>query len=447
MMRPHWNHSALTLSIASVLALANQVQASGLQITEQSVTALGRAFAGGSLPNDDVSAVYYNPADMMLSQGMQAQVGMTFIGIGMKADNAGSTMRLPANLGDVLTKPGTAPVFVTIPNSGLGHDDGGEDNGVPNLSFAMDINERMRFGLGITSPFAVSTSYGKSWVGRYHAVDSELATIDINPSIAYRINDHWSVGGGLSAQYADALLSQALFNPLNPTHDGYAEAKADGWGFGYNLGVMYEFDSNTRFGASYRSRIKHSVDGDRTISDYIASSNGTVGAEAKVTLPDWLALAVYRRLNDRWSVMSSVRWTNWSLFKELKLNFADGTNSVTAENWEDSWSFNIGISYNYSSEWTFRAGYAYDQTPIPSAEYRTPRIPDSNRNAIGLGLSYRPSPRWSVDFGYLYIHFASASTDSTIDLFSRSPGLITDNLQVNYDGSGNLMGLQANYRF
>jgi long-chain fatty acid transport protein len=186
--------------------------------------------------------VFYNPADMMLSKGMQAQAGMTFIGISIEADNAGSTTRLPANLGDVLTKPGTVPVFVTIPGLGLGNDDGGTDNVVPNAFFAMDINDRMRFGLGITAPFAVSTSYGKGWVGRYHAVDSELLTVDINPSIAYRVNDNLSIGGGVSAQYADAKLTQALFNPLSPTKDGYAEVKADGWGFGYNLGATYEFD-------------------------------------------------------------------------------------------------------------------------------------------------------------------------------------------------------------
>lgn len=449
MMNDKSNSPVLMLGTASALALTlvGQAQASGLQITEQSVTGLGRAFAGGSLPNDDLSAVFYNPADLMLSTGMHAQAGLTFIGIEMKANNAGSTTRLPANLGDVLTKPGTVPVFVTIPNSGLGNDDGGTDNVAPNAFFAMDLNDRTRLGLGMTAPFAVSTHYGKGWVGRYHAVDSELLTLDINPSIAYRVNDHLSIGGGVSAQYADAKLTQALFNPLHPTQDGYVEVKADGWGFGYNLGATYEFDSDTRIGFSYRSRIKHSVDGDRTISNYIASSNGEVGAKAKVTLPDWLMLTAYRRINTQWAVMGGVRWTNWSLFKELKLDFANNTQSVTEENWEDNWSFNIGVSYDYSPEWTFRAGYLYDQTPVPSAEYRTPRIPDSDRNAIGLGFSYHPSSQLSVDFGYMYIRFASASTDNTINLIPAPAGLITDTLRVDYSGSGNLIGVQASYRF
>ncbi|MBK8535891.1 MAG: outer membrane protein transport protein [Candidatus Competibacteraceae bacterium] len=446
-MTHHRRHLLLILGLASALAATDSALASGLQITEQSVTGLGRAFAGGSLPNDDVSAVFYNPADMMLSKGMQAQAGMTFIGISIEADNAGSTTRLPANLGDVLTKPGTVPVFVTIPSSGLGNDDGGTDNVVPNGFFAMDINDRMRFGLGMTSPFAVSTSYSRGWVGRYHAVDSELLTVDINPSIAYRVNDSLSIGGGVSAQYVDAKLTQALFNPLSPTKDGYVEVKADGWAFGYNLGALYEFDPNTRVSFSYRSRLNHSAEGDRTITDYLPGRNGKVSTKADVTLPDWLGLAAYRRLNDQWAVMGGVRWTNWSLFKELKLEFADGTQSVTEENWEDSWSFNIGVSYDYNPEWTFRAGYVYDQTPVPSAEYRTPRIPDSNRNAIGLGFSYHPSSQLSLDFGYMYIDFASASTENTVNLIPAPAGLITDTLRLDYNGSGNLVGIQASYRF
>ena len=452
--------SILVLGIAGTLTVSGQVYASGLQLSEQSVTGLGRAFAGGSLVNDDVSAVYYNPADMMLSSGTQAQAGVTFIGITMDADDAGSTTRYPANLGSVLTKPGTVPVWITRPSSdplptnpGLKNslssdDDGGTDSFVPNGFFAMDINDRMRFGLGITAPFAVSTDYSKTWVGRYHAVDSRLTTIDVNPSLAYRVDDHLSLGLGVSVQYVEAKLTQALFNPYSAfVKDGYAEIKGDDWSYGFNLGATYEFDAATRVGLSYRSRVKHTLEGERKITDYIASSNGKVDAEVDWTAPDWLALAFYRRLNDQWAVMGSTRWTNWSLFKELRIKYVNGTETLIEEKWDDSWSFNIGVSYDYNPEWTFRAGYVYDQTPIPSAEYRTPRIPDSDRNAIGLGFSYHPNPQLSVDFGYMYIMFDDASTDNTLSLLPGYSGLITDTLQVDYSGSGNLIGLQVSYKF
>ncbi|MDG4596448.1 MAG: TonB-dependent receptor [Candidatus Contendobacter sp.] len=451
MLHPKTYSSLWVLGIAGLLTVTGQAYASGLQISEQSVTGLGRAFAGGSLVNDDVSAVHYNPADMMLSKGMQVQAGFTFIGISIEANDAGSTTRLPANLGDVLTKPGTLPVFVSVPDCRPGgavrcNDDGGTDNVVPNAFFAMDINDRMRFGLGITAPFAVATNYGRNWVGRYAAVESELKTIDINPGIAYRVTDQLSLGFGVSAQYADVTLTKALFTG-GP--DGYADTQGDDWGFGFNLGATYEFDSTTRVGLSYRSRVNYTLEGHTSISTYLGNLNPEVTADW--TAPDWLALAFYKRLNNQWAVMASTRWTNWSLFEKLQIDRADGSGPLSSvpENWKDSWSFNLGVTYDYNPDWTFRAGYVYDQTPIRSAEYRHPSIPDSDRNAFALGFSYHPSSNLSVDFGYMYISFDDASTDEVLNP-APAPipaGLVTQRLMLDYNGSGNLVGIQASYKF
>ena len=440
--------SLLVLGVTGILTVTGPAYASGLQITEQSVTGLGRAFAGGSLANDDVSAAYFNPADLMLGSGTQMQAGMTFIGITTEAEDVGSTTRFPVNLGAVLTQPGTVPVFVTVPTAGRDNDDGGTDNFVPNGYYVMDINDRMRFGLSLVAPFAVSTSYGAGWVGRYHALDSELTTIDFNPSLAYRVNDNLSFGFGVSVQYAEAKLTRAQFNPFAPTRDGNTEIKGDDWGYGFNLGATYEFDPNTRVGLSYRSRVKYTLEGDVTVSG-IPGRSGKTPATVDWTAPDWLSLTAYRRIDDKWAIMGGVRWTNWSLFQDLTIELADGRQDVTEEKWDDSWTFNIGVSYDYSPEWTFRAGYQFDQTPVQSAEFRTPRIPDSDRNAFAVGFSYHPNPQLSVDFGYMYLLFDDSSTRNTINLLpAPAPsGLVTDTLLVDYSSYGNLIGVQASYRF
>ena len=439
--------SLLVLGLAGLLAATGQAHASGLQITEQSVTGLGRAFAGGSLPNDDASGAYFNPADLMLGSGTQMQFGMSFVGITTEAENAGSTIRLPANLGAVLTQPGTVPVFVTVPTSGR-DDDGGTDNLVPNGYYLMDLGDRMRFGLSLNAPFAVSTSYGRGWVGRYHALESELTTIDFNPSLAYRVNDNLSFGFGVSAQYAEAKLTRAQFNPLAPARDGETEIKGDDWGYGFNLGATYEFDPATRVGLSYRSRVKYTLEGDVIVSG-IPGRSGKIPATVDWTAPDWLLLTAYRRIDDKWAIMGGVRWTNWSLFQELRIKLADGRQEVIEEKWDDSWTFNIGVSYDYNPEWTFRAGYQFDQTPVQSTEFRTPRIPDSDRNAFAVGFSYRPNPRLSLDFGYMYLSFDDSSTDNTINLLPAPvpAGLATDTLRLDYSSEGHLVGLQARYTF
>jgi len=277
-----------------------------------------------------------------------------------------------------------------------------------------------------------------------------MATIDLNPGIAYRVNDQLSLGFGVSAQYIDVDLSRAIFTGaiLAGGTDGYSETKGDDWGFGFNLGATYEFDPTTRVALSYRSRVDHNLEGDTTISNTRTSRDGKIDVTADWTAPDWAALAFYKRLDNQWAVMASTRWTNWSTYKKLQIDAADGSGPLATAvyNWEDSWAFNLGVSYDYGPDWTFRAGYVFDQSPIKD-QYRVPSIPDSDRNAITLGFSYRPASNLSVDFGYMHIFWKDATTNETIDLISSVPGLAVQHLLLDYSKSGDLVGIQASYKF
>lgn len=63
--------AALTLAAAATSA----AYAGGFMLTEQSVAGLGRAYAGSGIVGDDLSAVWYNPAGMVLLPGTQFQMG------------------------------------------------------------------------------------------------------------------------------------------------------------------------------------------------------------------------------------------------------------------------------------------------------------------------------------------------------------------------------------
>ena len=230
----HFKLKTCCLSLVGLWLIGSQAYGAGFQLVETSVTGMGRATAGGSIAGDDLSAVHFNPADMMLLEGRQIQNGLSFVSVTGEVDANGSRQIFPSAGG---------PVVMPTPGGTL--DNGGTDAFLPNLYYVMDINERTKFGLAFTAPFGLRTDYGKGWVGRYHALESELKTIDINPAIAYRINDHFSVGAGFSVQYAEATLSQAIFT--GTANDGFAEVNADDWGFGFNLGFLYEVDPNTRF--------------------------------------------------------------------------------------------------------------------------------------------------------------------------------------------------------
>src|SRR5262249_50344708 len=137
---------------------------------------------------------------------------------------------------------------------------------------------------GVSAPFGLQTDWPNGWVGRYHARFSQLQTYNFNPSLAVRVTDWLSLGGGANAEYLNATLTNNLdlgsicqiqggqagipasfctALKLSPQKaDGYVSLKGNSWAAGYNFGALFSPTAGTRIGLSYRSRMQHTVNGD-----------------------------------------------------------------------------------------------------------------------------------------------------------------------------------------
>jgi long-chain fatty acid transport protein len=423
------------VALAVTLGMTSLLQAAGFQLSEQSATGLGRAFAGGGVAGDDASDIFYNPAGMMLNENRQFQIGAHYLDISAPFSNTGSTRRLFTGAG-----------FATIPSQGS-DSDAGVTAFAPNVYYIAPRRGNFQWGLTVTAPFGLSTEYEDDWVGRYHAIKSEVITVDINPSIAYAISDSVSLGVGISAQYADAELSRAVFTgPGRP--DGKAVLNADNWDFGFNAGIMITPGERTRLGISYRSRVEQGVSGDAVISG-TGIADGTVGIGVDVTMPETVYLSLAQDITESLTLLASGRWTKWSRFEELRIVFDNGSpDDVTVENWDDQWMFSIGLDWAVNERWMLRVGYAMDESVISSEEFRTPRIPDSNRTWYTVGASFSASDRLNLDLGYARIEGDSASLQNTVNLVSAAPGLFTDTLVGEYNSPGtNIFSVQIHMEF
>ena len=233
---------ALSISLSSAIVSSGIAFASGFALIEQGVSGLGNAYAGGAAVAQDGSTIFYNPAGMTrLPSQFIAAANVIVPNFTFK--NEGSTQLLQPLTG--------------VPLLGGNGGDAGVTKAVPNLYYVQKINDQIFFGLGINSPFGLTTEYDQGWAGRYYAVKSELLTININPSIAYRFNEQFSFGAGLNISYIKADLSSAIdfgtigFGApgLTPQgNDGFVELKGDSWGVGWNVGLLYEFTKSTRIG-------------------------------------------------------------------------------------------------------------------------------------------------------------------------------------------------------
>ena len=433
--------SALLIAVILLFVSAGSAFAAGFALVEQSMSGLGNAYAGGAAGAEDASTIFYNPAGMTRLNGQQLVVGSHVVMPSVKFHNEGST-------------------HVTgLPLSGGNGGDGGVAKPVPNLYYSRRVTDKFSVGMGINAPFGLATDYDKNWVGRYHAVESDVLTVNINPSIAYKITDNLSFGAGFNIQYIKAKLSNAvdfgtigysLHVPglLPQANDGFAELEGDSWGIGYNLGLLYEFSKNTRAGIAYRSRIEHTLDGDVDFSKVPAPLRGTFkdgGIEADLTTPDNLSISLYHQINPQWAVMADVTWTNWSLFKKLDVEFDNPAmkDSVTTEKWQDSFRYSLGASYMPTNAWTFRAGTAYDNSAVESKKYRTPRIPDGDRIWAAVGAGYKLSDMVSFDIGYAHLFI----NDPEINKTATGEDQLKGSLKGYFDAAIDIVSAQVTLKF
>jgi len=166
-------------------------------------------------------------------------------------------------------------------------------------------------------------------------------------------------------------------------------------------------------------------------------------ASAEVTTPDSIYLSVYQEINDRWAVMSDVRWTNWSHFDELRVEFdeAGAPDDVTQERWRDAWFFALGTQYKLVDPLTLRAGVAYEQAPIRD-KYRTARLPGQDRRWIAAGARYAVNASLSADLGYAHIFLRDPDISEVV-----TTGPVMHQLNGQYDASVDIVSLQINVKF
>lgn len=412
----------LSYRLLALLVASNNAGAAGFAINEQSGSSMGNANAGAAAIAENASTIFSNPAGMTYLPDSQLVLAVHAIQLSGHFNNSGSV----AGLGKPLNGEGG---------------DVGSWTPLPNLFYTYAINPDIRLGIGISAPFGLKTEYDSNWLGRFQAVKSELTTVNINPSIAFKVNDALSLGAGVSAMRTSVTLTRAVnFNPLG---EGFATIKGDDWGYGFNFGAIYQITPDTRAGMSYRSKISQTLKGDVTFIrpagvPFALAPDGPVSASA--TLPENVSLSVFSKVNDQWDVMGDITWTRWSRFKELAIT---GTvTSVTPENWSNTWRFSAGANYRYNDKLKLRTGIAYDQEAI-SDQFRTARIPGNDRTWLSFGAEYKVTENSVIDIAYTHLFIKDAPINNNDNQASLVNGRITGS----YDGYVNILSVQYTHNF
>lgn len=443
---------------AAVMVLTSAgAHAAFFQIAENSPAGMGNAFAGGAAIAEDASTVWYNPAGLARLSGSQFVAGGYYIKPSLEFDKI-SANRATAIGGGAI--------------SGGNGGDAGEAALVPNFYYSRQINDRLSFGVGINAPYGLATDYEDDWVGRYHANRSEIMTVNVNPALAYKVSDQFSVGGGINYQKLDATLTQAVdygsicllagsppgCGATPGANDGDAKVEADDDAWGFNLGALWQLTGATRLGAAYRSKMKYALEGsfDVTAPNPTAAAVGASApfdivdsaVRANVTLPETLSLSVHQTLSPTWAVMADITRTRWSRLPELRIDFDSAQDdSVVTLDLEDANRYSIGATYTPGGNWSYRAGLALDKTPTPNEVVRTPRLPDEDRLWLAFGAGYKQSDTLSLDVSYVYIKVDDASIRKSAGTDPNGEDFLRGSLVGSYEANTQILSAQLNWKF
>ncbi|MGB5833776.1 MAG: outer membrane protein transport protein [Thiohalocapsa sp.] len=390
-----------------LLSAADWCAATGFYVPQQTAYGAGRANAGNVAMAREASTLFFNPAGMTQLDGAEVLVGVNIVMPSDRFENQGTTLSAPATGGN--------PFFVL---GGSGQNPG-SPTPVASLFYARPLGARWWAGVGITSPFGLRLEYDSDWFGRYDSIESELITLDVAPTLAYRLSSSVSVGAGLNLQYANTTLTSALPNTLSPnalsaSADGRSELTGDAFSAGFNIGLLWSATPATRIGLHYRSRMDHDIDGESTVSGLtgpLAGANGKVDISTKLKLPDVLSVGLAQELGDRTTVLAEAQWFGWSRFDELRVEYANGApDSIAPQGYRDTYTFSAGLEHRWRDNLTFRAGLQYDRTPTVD-QFRSTAVPDGDRIWTGLGFSYRPHKRTEFTVSYQHVFIDDPEID------------------------------------
>jgi long-chain fatty acid transport protein len=420
------------LAALGLLLCPAVVRASGFAIYEQGARGMG--FAGAyAAQTSDPSAIFHNPAGIAFLKGKHLYFGATLI-----APSTDFTGDAPFP-GSGITEKGDAGIIIP-----------------PAVDYSHQLTERMVLGLGVHFPYGLRTRWENrdtTFTGRFISKDAHVTSISVNPTVAFRLADRLSVGGGVDVRFNSVSLKRnaGAVDPFTFAVKDVAAIDLESdtsTKVGFDLGILAKPSDNFAIGVSYRHKVTSEFSGtanfaliptgnpqfDGAVAAQLPS--GPVPVTTRIAFPSVVEAGVNYNFGD-WTVAADVDFQQWSSFDRLPVTFEGrpDLSEVVDENFENSRIYRIGLQRRINDAWTVRGGYFYDETPQPP-ESVSPLLPDASRNGIAAGFTYGAGS-WNIDVAYWLLLFKDRSTE----------GVNHDNYNGTYSNTANLLAISIGKRF
>lgn len=363
------------------------------------------------------SVLYNNPAAITELEGTQVEVGATFI--------------RPAQTVTTLTPAGAVNNYAdsrwwTPPNAYVTH----------------QVNDQIWAGLGVFSRYGLGIEFEDNWLGRYNCQEATIQSIDINPSVAFKVLDNLSLAAGLRAEWFEFELFRAL-----PTGAPFVDPdlqlhiKGDSWGLGYNLGAFFKATEWLSLGVAFESEVDQDVEGDYSVKHPAGNIINDGDGGGDVTTPAIIRVGASIQATEKLKLNAGVVYTMWSSYDQLAIEFnppllGQIPASVTEKDWKDVFRYQIGAEYELNETWALRAGYIFDETPDPDA-HTDYIVPANDRHLFSLGVGYKQGD-FFCDLGYTYLMIRDRDVAER-----QADGVVEGKFK---DGDAHMVGVSVGYK-
>ena len=403
---------------AGVLLSSSNLMASGYQVVLQGsrVTAMGNCAVGF---RSGAPSLFFNPGAMAMEENSSVMLGVNLVNSSIQYLSANSATVEEAS------SPTATPFF---------------------LYGIYSVNEKLKVGVGVVTPFGSTVTWGDQWSGRYSLNELSLAAIVVQPTVSYQVSEKFGIGAGLDIAFGSVSLERSI--PLAQAN-GESSVLLEGDAkpsFGFNVGAYYEVNEKFSLGINYRSKVDLSVeDGDATFSvpdlPLVQDNFQATKFNSTLPLPSVLSIGAGIKPTDKLQLALEWSMTGWNAYQELKFEYdkpvLGKTETVSERQYENASTFKFGAEYRATESLALRAGLYYDQTAVKDG-YITPETPDANTIGYTLGLGYTLGERFTIDLHYLLVDKAERENEAAPD---------SGGINGTFEAGANVFGFGLSYKF
>ncbi|HYD92629.1 MAG TPA: outer membrane protein transport protein [Flavobacterium sp.] len=301
-----------------------------------------------------------------------------------------------------------------------------ENVGTPfNVYASYKATDWLAVGLAVYSPYGSAVEWDQDWQGSHLVNNIDLKAIYIQPTVAVKLSEHFSIGGGPIYVTGGVNFNRNVDRSLTNEEGERSDVTIDASGvnaWGWTAGFMFNPTDKVRLGFNYRSEITMEArDGDATFNDLPAFAQGIytdTTFDADLPLPAEVTAGFSVELGEKWLVAFDYNRAFWNVYKSLTVDFANPNiaTSVNPRNYKDASTYRVGTQFKPNDKVALRAGWYFDESPVQDG-YFAPETPRNDSMGFTGGLTYQITPQLGVDASFLYLHFKEV--DASYDHYTE----------------------------